>query len=57
MILLLLVVFFLIWAGVTLIIDAWMRREGRPDLTERLRPFQPQSLADEAQEWLQRQER
>jgi hypothetical protein len=33
----------------------WRRRHRRRDLYERLRPFQPSSLAEEAQDWLQRQ--
>jgi hypothetical protein len=42
----------LTWAGVALLWDAWLRREKRPDLTERLRPFGFDSVADEAQSWL-----
>jgi hypothetical protein len=42
--------------GATLIIDGWMRRERRPDLAERLRPFAPATVADEAQMWLDQQE-
>ena len=39
----------LVWAGATLLIDAaWRQR--RPDLTDRLRPYQPSSVADEAQD-------
>jgi hypothetical protein len=45
----------LVWAGATLLIDAAWRRPGRPGLTERLRPYQPSSLADEAQDWLHQQ--
>jgi hypothetical protein len=41
-----------VWVGATLIFDGWLRRERRPDLAERLRPFQPSSVADEAQDWL-----
>jgi hypothetical protein len=41
--------------GLFLIITAWMRRPHRPDLAERLRPFAPPSLAEEAREWLRRQ--
>ncbi len=44
----------LIWSGVTLLIDAWLRRRRVPDLAERLRPFQP-PVADEAEVWLRRQ--
>jgi hypothetical protein len=42
----------LTWAGSTLLLDAWWRRGSRPDLAERLRPFQPADLADEARQWL-----
>jgi hypothetical protein len=45
----------LTWAGSTLLLDAWWRRQKRPDLAERLRPFQPDSLADEAKQWLDEQ--
>ena len=54
MIILLVVVGMLVWAGVTLIIDGWIHRRHRPDLAERLRPFQP-SVGDEAEVWLRRQ--
>jgi len=49
-----LVIGLLVWAGAALLIDAWHKRARRPDLTERLAPFQPRSVADEAQEWLGR---
>jgi hypothetical protein len=42
------------WVGAILIIDGWLRRPRRPDLVQRLLPFQP-SIADEARGWLQRQ--
>jgi hypothetical protein len=42
----------LFWVGATLIIDGYLRRQRRPDLAERLRPFQPSSVADEAEVWL-----
>jgi hypothetical protein len=42
----------LVWAGTTLILDASWRCRRRPDLAERLRPFQPVDLADQAQDWL-----
>jgi hypothetical protein len=45
----------LVWAGTTLILDAWWLRPRRPDLAERQRPFQPASLADEARQWLDKQ--
>ena len=41
----------LVWVGAALIIDAFARRR-RPDLAERLRPYQPRSVSDEAQRWL-----
>jgi hypothetical protein len=41
-------------AGLLLIFSALSRRGRRPDLTERLRPYQP-SVADEAQRWLEHQ--
>jgi hypothetical protein len=41
----------LIW-GVALMWDAWLRVERRRVLTERLRPFSFDSVADEAQSWL-----
>jgi hypothetical protein len=46
-----------VWGGVTLLLDAWhrVRRYSRPELADRLGPFQPSPLADEAEEWLQRQ--
>jgi hypothetical protein len=37
--------------GSALIVDGW-RRARRPDLTERLMPFRPVSVAHEAEEWL-----
>jgi hypothetical protein len=40
----------LMW--VALLWDAWLRREKPRDLTERLRPFRFESVADEAQSWL-----
>jgi hypothetical protein len=46
----------LVWIGTTLILDSWWRRERRRDLAERLRPFQPASLAEEAQQWLDEQD-
>ena len=44
----------LVWVLTTMVIDAQVGRRRRPDLAERLRPFQP-SIADEAQDWLKRQ--
>jgi hypothetical protein len=43
----------LTWAGATLLIDARWRRCRRPDLADRLLPYQPVSVADEAQRWLE----
>jgi hypothetical protein len=46
----------LTWAGATLLLDAWCRRWRGPDLADRLRPYQPVSVADEAQRWLDKPE-
>jgi hypothetical protein len=43
------------WIGASLIIDAVLRRQRRPDLAEPLRPFQPSAVADEIEDWLRRQ--
>jgi hypothetical protein len=41
----------LVWTGVTLVLDAWWSR--RPVyLADRLLPYQPGSVADQAQQWL-----
>jgi hypothetical protein len=42
---------------VTLLIDAWhrVRRHGHSEMADRLAPYQPCVLADEAEEWLQRE--
>jgi hypothetical protein len=40
------------WGSAILLLDAWRRRWQRPDLAERLRPDRPDSLPDEAQDWL-----
>ncbi len=42
------------WIGATMLIEG-IRRRRRPNLAERLRPFQPTELADEAEVWLKRQ--
>jgi hypothetical protein len=55
MIVALIAVGLLTWTGVALMWDAWLRRERRPDLVERLRPFRFDSVADEAQSWLDEQ--
>jgi hypothetical protein len=44
----------LVWIGATLLIDPWLGRRRRPDLAERLPPFQATSLANEAEWWLRR---
>jgi hypothetical protein len=43
--------FVSIWVAATLIIGAWIGRERRPDLVDRLQMYQP-SVADDAEEWL-----
>ena len=52
--LLTLVALLRLWAGATLLIDPGCAVLVVPTW-ERLRPFQPPSVADEAQDWLQRQ--
>jgi len=52
---LLVVVGFLIWSGVTLLLDAWHPHHHRRDLAERLGPYRSHSIVDEAQEWLESQ--
>jgi hypothetical protein len=46
---------FLAGVGATLLLDAWWRRSDRPDLAERLLPYQPESVSDEAECWLDQQ--
>jgi hypothetical protein len=55
---------FLMWQVVKLVLTTWgriQRRRSRPDLLGRLAPYQVphqtsvESVADEAQEWLDRQ--
>jgi hypothetical protein len=41
--------------GIALLWDAWLRRQKRPELTERLLPFRANTAADEAQDWLDQQ--
>ena len=53
---LLAVAFLLLWAGMTLLIDSWVRRQRRPSLYERLAPYVP-TVADEAELWLALRER
>jgi hypothetical protein len=56
MIVLLVVVGLLAWVGASLLFDAWLRhRQQRPDLAERLAPYQGGWVADEAQRWLREQ--
>jgi hypothetical protein len=50
-VLVLMLVCLLVWAGAILLIDASVRRRDR-SLEERLAPFQAESVADEAQRWL-----
>jgi hypothetical protein len=50
---LLLVVGMLVWAGATLLIDAWLGRDPRIDLAQRLDPHQT-TVGDEAEAWLGR---
>ena len=42
-----------LWAAGAFFIDAWRCRHPAADLLERLNRFQPPSVADEAQRWLQ----
>ena len=44
------------WVGATLVLDAVIRRQSRPDLTERLAPDQQPTLVDEAEVWLRENE-
>jgi len=43
----------MVWAGAAFLVDAWRCRHPAADLLERLERFQPPSVADEAQRWLQ----
>jgi hypothetical protein len=43
--------FVLVWAGATLLIDAYIRRDRGRSLTDRLLPYQPPS-ATSVSEWL-----
>ena len=45
-------VFVLVWAGSALLLDAWFRKARRPDLAERLAPFQRPWISDEVEQWL-----
>lgn len=47
------VVGLLVWAGTTLLLDAWIKRQRRPSLAERqLAPYRQRHVSDEAEEWL-----
>jgi hypothetical protein len=46
----------LVWAVSALVMDKWIRRRQRQSLLERLQPYQPRSVADEAQRWLEEQQ-
>ena len=46
---------FLVWVGSTLLGDAWLRRSRRATLAERLAPYQPISVAEDAERWLRTQ--
>ena len=50
---LIIVVGLLAWAGTILLLDAWMKRQRRPSLAERLAPYQQRHVSHEAEEWLQ----
>jgi hypothetical protein len=41
----------LTWAAGALVWDAWLRREMRRDLVDRLRPFRLDSVVEEVQSW------
>jgi hypothetical protein len=43
------------WIGATLLLDVWWGRKCPADLAERLQPYQPTSVADEAEGWLRQQ--
>jgi hypothetical protein len=45
----------LVWSGVRFVLDYLQRHRIRPDRHERLHPYQPPSLGEEAEEWLSRQ--
>ena len=44
-----------LWLGAALLIDAFDRRRKRRTLLERLEPYQPKSIGDEAESWLRGQ--
>lgn len=51
---LLALVFVLMWLSSVLLIGAWLHRQRRPTLADRLAPFQP-TISDEAENWLRLQ--
>jgi hypothetical protein len=55
MVILILVVGVLIWAGAKLLLNAWWNRWKRVDLPDGLPTNQPISIADEAYRWLDEQ--
>ena len=55
MVILILVVGVLIWAGARLLLNAWWGRWKRADLSDRLPPNRQISIADEAHRWLDEQ--
>jgi hypothetical protein len=45
----------LVWVGSTLLGDAWLRRSRRATLADRLAPYQPTPVAEDAERWLRAQ--
>jgi hypothetical protein len=45
-----------LWLGTSILIDAFSRRRKRRSLLERLQPYQPKSLGDQAERWLREQQ-
>jgi len=45
-----------VWAVSAVVLDRWIQRRQRRSLLERLQPYQPRSVADEAQRWLEEQQ-
>jgi hypothetical protein len=50
-------VFVVVWGVSALAIDRWITRRSRRSLRERLEARRPTSVADQAQRWLQEQQR
>jgi hypothetical protein len=44
--------YLVVWAAFALSMDRWISGRPRPSLLERLQPYQPTSVAEEAQRWL-----